>query len=70
MAQPLGRSLPQTIYKYSFNTINFCLSNAYRSLFSKEVDNELKIVCEQFIANISDSLITQVKDFLSKVNQL
>ncbi|CAB3989375.1 conserved oligomeric Golgi complex subunit 3-like [Paramuricea clavata] len=34
----------------------------------KEVDNELKVVCEQFIESISNSLIAPVKDFLSKTN--
>ncbi|XP_046853016.1 conserved oligomeric Golgi complex subunit 3-like [Xenia sp. Carnegie-2017] len=36
----------------------------------KEVDNELKTVCEQFIDSISSSLVSPLKDFLSKTDAI
>ena len=36
-------------------------------LFSKDVDVELRIVCEQFIQNVSESLISPLSAFLTKV---
>ena len=37
-------------------------------LFTKDVDIELRIVCEQFIQNVSESLISPLSAFLTKVN--
>lgn len=34
----------------------------------KEVDVELRVVCEQFIQNVSESLIAPLSAFLAKVN--
>ena len=39
-------------------------------LFTKDVDIELRIVCEQFIQNVSESLISPLSAFLTKVNIL
>ena len=35
----------------------------------KEVDVELRVVCEQFIQNVSESLIAPLSAFLAKVNK-
>ena len=34
----------------------------------KEVDVELRVVCEQFIQNVSESFIAPLSAFLAKVN--
>ena len=35
----------------------------------KDVDVELRVVCEQFIQNVSESLIVPLSAFLTKVNK-
>lgn len=42
----------------------------FTCIFSfKEVDVELRVVCEQFIQNVSESLIAPLSAFLAKVNK-
>ena len=52
----------------------FCYMSPYSTQYSccfviKDVDVELRIVCEQFIQNISESLISPLSAFLAKVNK-
>lgn len=43
--------------------------NLFFCFFIKDVDVELRIVCEQFIQNVSESLISPLSAFLTKVNK-
>lgn len=47
--------------------MRWLVHQVWLGFFFQEVDNELKTVCEQFIDSISSSLVSPLKDFLSKV---
>ena len=48
-----------------FTFLNSALFSCYQL---KDVDVELRIVCEQFIQNVSESLISPLSAFLTKVS--
>lgn len=54
---------PDILFLLSYIFLFICV------LSFKEVDVELRVVCEQFIQNVSESLIAPLSAFLAKVNK-
>lgn len=50
--------------------ILFSLLHLKYVLFFKEVDSELKLVCEQFISDVTDSYISPLISLLDKIDTI